>query len=100
MIQNHGRRILSSMQNHQIAPDIGAKETVAPIAPGRCAGIMPEFIRPADAVKLFGVGRSTLAEWIKNQRIKSYLLRREGRRKGMRLISSGSLREFIQKGGV
>ena len=84
------------MENKQSAPENGAQSTVAPIAPGRCAGIMPEFVRPADAVKLFGVGKSTLADWIRQGWIKSHCLRRPGCVKGMRLVSTASLREFIE----
>ena len=83
-----------NLQNH--APNIGAQNTVAPVAPGRCTGLMPEFIRPADAVQLFGVGKSSLADWIAHGWIRSHLVRRRGNKSGMRLISTASLREFIE----
>lgn len=57
----------------------------------------PEFLRPKDAVKMFGVGKSTLADWIAKGLVKSHLIRRRGNVSGMRLISTASLREFIEK---
>jgi hypothetical protein len=74
----------------------GAQTTVAPVAPGRCDGIMPEFVRPTGAVRLFGIGKSTLAVEIKRGRIASYLVRQPGNKSGMRLISTASLRAFIE----
>ncbi len=62
-------------------------------------GIMPHFLRTKDAVRLFSVGKSTLAEWIAKGVIKSHIVRRRGNVSGMRLISTDSLRAFIEKGG-
>src|ERR1700761_7827976 len=70
--------------------------TTASVASERCAGIAPEFVRVADAVQLFGVGKSTLADWISRGFIKSHLVRRQGNKSGMRLISTASLRAFIE----
>jgi hypothetical protein len=97
-----------SMNNHKAAPQSNAlhtggiqppelptQTTGARVAPGRCEGIMPEFVRPADAVRLFGVGKSTLADWIARGLIRSHLIRRAGSKSGMRLIATASIREFI-----
>jgi hypothetical protein len=61
---------------------------------------MPEFVRPADAVRLYGVGKSTLADWIRQGWIKSHLIRRPGNVSGCRLISTASLKEFIAGHGA
>ncbi len=90
-------RYALSMQTHTPPPQAGVLKTVAPVAPGRCEGMMPEFVRPADAVKLFGIGKSTLADWIARGWIQSFLVRREGNKSGMRLISTASLRSFVQR---
>ena len=84
------------MKNKSTAPHTGAETTVAPVAPGRCAGIMPEFVRTADAVRLFGIGKSTIADWIAQGLIRSHLLRQPGNKSGARLISTASLRQFIE----
>jgi hypothetical protein len=83
------------MEHRNNAPKTGAQSTVAPVAPGRCDGIMPEFVRPADAVRLFGVGKSTLADWIARGWVTSHLVRRPGNKSGCRLISTASLKSFI-----
>lgn len=77
-----------------------AQTTVAPVAPGRCDGITPEFVRTADAVRLFGIGKSTLADWIKRGLIRSHLVRRPGNKSGIRLISTAGLRAFIEGNGT
>lgn len=57
---------------------------------------MPEFVRTTDAVRLFGIGKSTLADWISRGLIRSHLVRRPGNKSGIRLISTAGLREFIE----
>jgi hypothetical protein len=96
----HQRDLLASMTIQKGAPYAGAMNTVATVAPGRCTGLMPEFVRPADAVCLFGVGKSTLADWIARGFIRSHLVRREGNKSGLRLISTSSLRKFIEGHGA
>jgi hypothetical protein len=85
-----------STNHHSTAPDSGAKTTVAAVAPGRCTDVMPEFCRPKDATRLYGVGKSTLADWIARGLIKSHLVRRPGNTSGLRLISTASLKAFIE----
>jgi hypothetical protein len=92
--------MLDAMKQENTAPNTGAQITVAPVAPGRCTGIMPEFLRPADAVRLFGIGKSTLADWIKRGWITSHLVRRPGNKSGCRLIATASLKSFIQSHGA
>lgn len=67
------------------------------IAPGKCDGVIPPFVRPKEACRLFGVGRSTLAEWIARGLVKSHLIRQPRNISGMRLISTESLRAFIER---
>ena len=57
---------------------------------------MPEFLRPKDAARLFGVGKSTLANWVAKGIVKSYLVRQQGNVSGLRLIATKSLRELIE----
>lgn len=70
-------------------------KTATPVEASPCANVMPEFVRPADAVRLFGVGKTTLFDWIRTGAIRSYLVRSSGNKGGIRLISTNSLREFI-----
>jgi hypothetical protein len=84
----------------KIHQPIAPQTTVATVAPGRCTDVMPEFVRPADAVRLYGVGKSTLADWIARGWVKSHLVRRPGNRSGCRLISTASLKSFIESHGA
>ena len=65
----------------------------------RCQTVVPEFLRISDAVRVFCVGKSTLADWIANGFVRSHLIRRRGNVSGIRLISTESLREFIESHG-
>jgi hypothetical protein len=57
----------------------------------------PEWLRVPEAVRRFGLGRSTIYELIRNHEIKTALIRRRGNTTGIRLISTDSLRAFIEK---
>lgn len=61
--------------------------------------VTPEFVKLADATKIFSIGKTTLSQWIASGWIKSHLVRRPGNVSGIRLISTASLREFIERGG-
>lgn len=71
--------------------------TVAEVEPGAVGSISPEFIRPSDARKLYGLGRTYLYGLLKSGRIKSCVLRKRGARTGIRLVSTDSIREFIRE---
>jgi hypothetical protein len=87
------------MQSHSSTPTSNTRNTLETVVPGKCGGLIPEFVRPADAVRLYGIGKSTLADWITRGLIRSHLVRRVGNTSGMRLVSTASLREFIEGHG-
>ena len=57
----------------------------------------PEWLRVPEAVRRFGLGRSTIYELIRNREIKTALIRKRGNTTGIRLISTDSLRAFIER---
>lgn len=57
----------------------------------------PEFLKPGEASEVFGISIQVIYEWIKRGEIKSHLVRGRGNKSGIRLISTASLREFIEK---
>ena len=63
---------------------------------GACAPIEVEWLRIPDAVKVSGIGRSTLYDRIGTGDIKSVCLRKRGKQRGIRLISADSLRAYIE----
>jgi hypothetical protein len=73
-----------------------ANKTAAPIAPG-ATGAQPEFCRPADMPRLFGIARTYTYQLIRDGKIKSVSLRKRGARFGVRLISCDSVREFLAR---
>jgi hypothetical protein len=56
----------------------------------------PEWLRVPDAVRIFGVCRSSLYELITNGAVKSTALRKRGAVRGIRLISFDSLAAYIE----
>ena len=58
--------------------------------------LKPEYLRPAQAARVFNISRSKLYELIKSGRIASVSLREEGQSKATRLISVASLRSFLE----
>jgi hypothetical protein len=71
-----------------------ANKTVAPVEPGVVGS--PEFCRPADVRRLFGIGRSYCYELIQSGAIRSICLRRRGKRTGVRLIDVASVRDYLR----
>jgi hypothetical protein len=73
-------------------------KTTSPIEQGvgACAPIQPEWFRLHDAIRVTGIGRSTLYQLISSGSVKSVLLRKRGRQRGIRLISADSLRAYIE----
>lgn len=62
--------------------------------------LTPEWIRVNDAVRLFGIGRSSLFSLIREKRIASRVLKTSPHNiSGLRLISVESLRALIQDAG-
>ena len=57
--------------------------------------LKPELLRVPDAVRVFGLCRSTLYELISAGKIKSTALRKRGAVRGIRLISFDSLAAYI-----
>lgn len=55
-----------------------------------------EFLRVKDAVRVFGIGKSTLNDLAAKGIIKSHLVRSRGNVSGIRLFSADSLREYIR----
>jgi hypothetical protein len=55
----------------------------------------PEFIRPADVQKLFGIKRGHLYCLLRDGAIRSVCLRRRGFRSGARLLDVQSIRDFL-----
>jgi hypothetical protein len=57
----------------------------------------PEWLRIPQAIRIFGIGRSTLYLLIGEGKVKSCALRGRGAVRGIRLISHDSLSAFIEK---
>jgi hypothetical protein len=73
-------------------------ETTKPLEQsiGACSPVKPEWLRIHDAIRISGIGRSTLYGIISSGAIKSVLLRKRGCQRGIRLISADSLRAYIE----
>jgi len=59
--------------------------------------LKPEWLRIPEAVRIFGVSRSTLYEWISAGAIKSTALKKRGALRGIRLLSFDSLAAYIER---
>ena len=70
--------------------------TNEPVEPGKVSSLPPEFCRPADCRRLFGLTRTFVYELIKVRKIKSFCLRKPGKRTGIRLVYVESVREFLR----
>jgi hypothetical protein len=69
----------------------------SPPLPDGYSNLKPEWLKVPDAVRVSGLGRSTLYELIKSNRIKSFSNRQRGARHGTRLISYDSLVDYLEK---
>jgi hypothetical protein len=56
----------------------------------------PEWLRPKDVPKHFGIGRSKAYELIADGAVKSVSLRKRGQKHGTRLISYDSLAAYLE----
>ncbi len=73
----------------------GKRFMTAPVQPGECSGLEPEFVRFPDLRRLFGLKRGYVYELIQAGLIKSVPLRLSGGRSGVRLIYLPSVREYL-----
>jgi hypothetical protein len=55
----------------------------------------PEWYRLSDAIRVSGIGRSSLYELIREGRVKSVCLRKRNNTRGIRLINADSLTAFL-----
>ena len=56
----------------------------------------PEWLRPKDIPKFFGIGRSKTYEVITDGKVKSISLRKRGQKHGTRLVSYDSLANYLE----
>jgi hypothetical protein len=72
--------------------------TITPLeqSVGACSPMKPEWLRIPDAVRLSGLGRSTIYNLLGSGCLKSVAVRKRGCQRGIRLISADSLRAYIQ----
>jgi hypothetical protein len=61
----------------------------------RIVDLFPEFLRIPDVESLYGIRRSKLYELLTTGEVKSVSLRKKGARTGVRLVSTQSLRDFL-----
>ncbi len=54
------------------------------------------WLRVEQACRTVNVSRALLYEWIRDGKIKSAALRREGNSRGLRLINAESLNQYIE----
>lgn len=62
----------------------------------QAGALKPEWLRPNDVPKYFGVGRSRIYELIAEGKVKSVSLRQRGQKHGTRLISYDSLSAYLE----
>ena len=56
----------------------------------------PEWLRPKEIPKFFGIGRSKTYELISSGKVKSVSLRQRGQKHGTRLVSWDSLAAYLE----
>lgn len=66
------------------------------LTPDGSEGLKPEWLTVPDAIKAFGIGRSSLYELITDGIIKSACIRKRGNVRGKRLISYDSLAAYVE----
>ena len=74
------------MSKHPSPPPVGTREAVP----------KPEWIRPKDVPKYFGIGRSRLYDLLGGGKIKTVSLRQRGQKHGTRLISYDSIAAYLE----
>jgi predicted DNA-binding transcriptional regulator AlpA len=73
----------------------GRRYSTAPVQPGDCTSILPEFGRTPEVTRLFGLKRGTLYNLLRDGKIRGCVLRSRGMKSGCRLWDLASVREFI-----
>src|ERR1035437_7842294 len=68
--------------------------TTAPVEPGTVGS--PEFCRPADCRRLFGIGRSYVYQLIQSGDVRSVSVRKRGAKTGIRLLDVQSVRQYLR----
>jgi hypothetical protein len=58
--------------------------------------LKPEWVRPAQATQIFGIGRTKVYELIAEGKIRTASIKPRGTTRGTRLISYDSLADFIE----
>lgn len=58
--------------------------------------LKPEWIRPKDVPRFFGLGRTATYALLADNKIRSVSMRKRGQRHGARLISYDSLKNYLE----
>lgn len=58
--------------------------------------LKPEWIRPKDVPRFFGLGRTATYTLLAEGKVKSVSMRKRGQRHGARLISYSSLKDYLE----
>jgi hypothetical protein len=69
--------------------------TTAAVEAAKTRALEPEWCRPGDFRRTHGIGRGSIYGLMKTGKIKSCLLRVQGRLSGLRLIHIQSVRDYI-----
>ena len=59
--------------------------------------VFPLWLRPSEVYKLFGLSRSYLYEIMEEGEVVTTVLKRDGNKRGIRLVSAESLNDYISK---
>jgi len=70
--------------------------TTAPVQAGDSNGVLPEFGRCADLLRIFGIRKGSAYNLLADGKIRGVLLRVRGRKSGVRLFDLASVREYIR----
>jgi hypothetical protein len=69
--------------------------TTAAVEASETRALEPEWCRPGDLRRTHGLGRGTVYGLMKAKKIRSCLLRAQGRVSGLRLVHIQSVRDYI-----
>jgi hypothetical protein len=73
-----------------------SNDTDSKAGAARQGELKPEWIRPKDVPRFFGLGRTQTYELIAANKIKSVSMRQRGQKHGTRLISYDSLSAYLE----
>jgi hypothetical protein len=74
----------------------GTQLTTAPVQAANLANAQIEFCRPIDLQRLFGIKRGLAYSLMHDGCIRSFSLRRQGYKLGIRLVDVASVRNYLQ----